>query len=424
MTSALRVPLTRSTAARVLAALDRVRANGLVVLRRDPRAAEPRLGWPSSASRTAPGSMPRSGSPSCARGVSPGAGACRRRVGGAASWICSGTSIASARAGIRAISVAAVDDDHVAIRRDLADDRAAQAPARHDLDDVVEPARASTIASIRSCDSLIITSNGSMSCSRSGTARRSRRMPVPPRAATSDVAHVRPAAPRSCMPSTRPVLDELQRRLDQQLARERIADLDARAHGGRAIVERRAREHGRTTDAVAPGRRAEQHGHRAGRRRDRARDIPSARTDADAHHVDQRVARVGRVEGQLAAHGRYPDAVAVAADAAHDAVDESPRAPIVGPAELERVEQRDWPRAHGDDVAQDAADAGRGALVWLDRARVVVRLDLEGDGQPIADAHDARVLARAGEHIAAGGGQRAQERASSSCTSSARSTSR
>jgi hypothetical protein len=67
-------------------------------------------------------------------------------------------------------------------------------------------------------------------------------------------------------------------------------------------------------------------------------------------------------------------------------------------AEAEPVEQRDGPGAHGDDVAQDAADPGRGSLERLDRRRVVVTLDLEGDRLPFTEVDDARVLARALEH--------------------------
>jgi hypothetical protein len=56
--------------------------------------------------------------------------------------------------------------------------------------------------------------------------------------------------------------------------------------------------------------------------------------------------------------------------------------------------------AHGEDVAHDAADAGGGALERLDRARVVVRLDLERDGEAVADVDDAGVfLARADEDL-------------------------
>jgi hypothetical protein len=61
-------------------------------------------------------------------------------------------------------------------------------------------------------------------------------------------------------------------------------------------------------------------------------------------------------------------------------------------AEAQRVEHGDRPRADGEDVAQDAADAGGRALERLDRARVVVRLDLERDGQAVAHVDRARVL--------------------------------
>ena len=61
-------------------------------------------------------------------------------------------------------------------------------------------------------------------------------------------------------------------------------------------------------------------------------------------------------------------------------------------AEAQRVEQRDRPRAHREDVAHDAADAGRGALVRLDGRRVVVGFDLERDAEPVADVDDAGVL--------------------------------
>ena len=105
---------------------------------------------------------------------------------------------------------------------------------------------------------------------------------------------------------------------------------------------------------------------------------------ADGHHVDQRIAAVGRVEDELAADRRHADAVAVAADAGHDAAHEVARPRVGRVAEAQGVEDRDRPGAHREDVAQDAADAGRRALVGLDRAGVVVRLDLERDGQAVA----------------------------------------
>jgi hypothetical protein len=77
-------------------------------------------------------------------------------------------------------------------------------------------------------------------------------------------------------------------------------------------------------------------------------------------------------------------------------------------AERERVEAGDRPRPHGEDVAQDAADAGRRALVRLDVARVVVALHLEHHREPVADVDDAGVLARALDHPGRLGRQPAQ----------------
>ena len=91
------------------------------------------------------------------------------------------------------------------------------------------------------------------------------------------------------------------------------------------------------------------------------------------------------------------------------AVEQVARARRVELAEAERVEHRDRPRADREDVAQDAADAGGRALERLDRARVVVRLDLERHRQAVAHVHDAGVLARAHQHVRALGGQHAQQ---------------
>ena len=83
---------------------------------------------------------------------------------------------------------------------------------------------------------------------------------------------------------------------------------------------------------------------------------------------------------------------------------------VVRRAEAQPVEQRDRPRAHGDDVAQDAADAGRRALERLDRRRMVVRLDLERDRLALAEVDHAGVLARPLQHALARRGQPLQQR--------------
>ena len=141
--------------------------------------------------------------------------------------------------------------------------------------------------------------------------------------------------------------------------------------------------------------------------------------DPDAHGVDERVAGVAGVERDFAAHVRDADAVAIAGDAAHNPA-EQVSVPgscgriglVIGVerAEAQAVEQRDRPRAHREDVADDAADSRGRSLVGLDRARVVVRLHLEDDRQAVADVDDARVLARSDEHALAGGRQAPEQR--------------
>ena len=144
--------------------------------------------------------------------------------------------------------------------------------------------------------------------------------------------------------------------------------------------------------------------------------------EADGHHVDERIARVARVEDELATDRRHADAIAVAADPAHDAVDQVAGAGVRRIAEAQRIEDGDRPRPHREDVAQDPADAGRGALVRLDGRGVVVRLDLERDRQPVADRDDARRSRPARRRRPRPRSGASAAAASSSCTSSARST--
>ena len=118
--------------------------------------------------------------------------------------------------------------------------------------------------------------------------------------------------------------------------------------------------------------------------------------------------RVHLVEDDLAADGRNADAVAVAADAGDDAFENATRQRRVERSESQRVQQRDRPRAHREDVADDAADAGRGALVRLDERRVVVRFDLEDRAHAVADVDRAGVFAGPLHDARAGRRQRLQ----------------
>ena len=130
--------------------------------------------------------------------------------------------------------------------------------------------------------------------------------------------------------------------------------------------------------------------------------------DAEAEHVDERVAGVRRLERDLAADRRNADAVAVTGDAGDDPFEQPPRPGRVERPEAQRIHERDRPRAHREDVADDAADAGRGALIRLDERRMVVRLDLEDGREALADVDRARVLAGPLEHLRSLGRQRPQ----------------
>jgi len=153
---------------------------------------------------------------------------------------------------------------------------------------------------------------------------------------------------------------------------------------------------------------------------------------AERERVHQRIARVARLKFRLAAEIRHAEAVSVGGDSADHAFENGVILVEFGPCgvslcgnsrpglssgawlggragpnrpEAQRIHHRDRARAHGEDVAQDAADAGSCALKRLDKRRVVVRLDLEGAGPAIADVDDAGVLARPLHHAAAARGQ-------------------
>ncbi len=202
-------------------------------------------------------------------------------------------------------------------------------------------------------------------------------------------------------------LRELERALEQLLPGERVADLDRRALVGALLVEILRGEHARAADAVAPGRGAVEHDQVPGARGRRAHELTGLE-HAEAHRVDERVVAVGRIEDRLAADVRDADAVAVSPDAAHDPVEQAARPRLVERAEPQRVEDRDRARAHREHVAQDAADPGGRSLVGLDRGRVVVALDLEGEREAVADVDHAGVLAGALQDARAIGRQPAE----------------
>src|SRR5207248_1221413 len=82
--------------------------------------------------------------------------------------------------------------------------------------------------------------------------------------------------------------------------------------------------------------------------------------------VDENVAIVAGIELDFATNHRHAEGVAVTADAGNDARNQMPGFFVLGSPEAEGVHRRDWPGAHGEDVAQDAPDASCRTLVGLD----------------------------------------------------------
>ena len=256
----------------------------------------------------------------------------------------------------------------------------------------------STTAIMRSCDSLIKISGGPSDASRSGTSSSRTSMPPVPAAASSVVAQATPAAPRSWMPTTRPAANSSRQHSTSSFSVKgsptctlgRFADSPAR------LAEGRAGQHRGPAHAVRAGRGPEQ---------DHLVTRPAGRRDlqvAVPHHphaerVDQRISRVARVEVELAADVGQAQAVPVKRDAADHAGQHPAGVGGRGWPEPERVHHRDRARAHREDVADDAANAGGGALMGLHVRRVVVRFDLEGDRVALADVHHSGVMADARE---------------------------
>src|SRR4029077_9959109 len=84
---------------------------------------------------------------------------------------------------------------------------------------------------------------------------------------------------------------QLEARFDEELLGERVADLHRRTLRLRAFLELLRSEDGRTTDPVASRLRADEHGEIAGGPWPATQDLLILE-HADAHRVDERIARV------------------------------------------------------------------------------------------------------------------------------------
>ena len=130
--------------------------------------------------------------------------------------------------------------------------------------------------------------------------------------------------------------------------------------------------------------------------------------DTDTHRVHENVAAVALVELSLPSDGGDPDTVAVVPDARHDPPQQEAVLRVFEGSEANRVERSNRPRAHREDVAQNAPNPGRRTLLGLDEARMVVALDLEDRCQTIPQGDRAGVLAGTLQDVGRLGGQRLQ----------------
>ena len=198
-----------------------------------------------------------------------------------------------------------------------------------------------------------------MFASRCGTASRCSLMPSPPLSPISTAEQVRPAAPMSWIEITAPVAIS-----SRQASIRRFS-----VNGSPTCTVGRLSSIARRTRPRPWWRR------RRRRARSWRRDRPPAcrrptrpnRRSVGVHEpggkgIDEAVAVIGGIEPHLAADAWHAETVAIAADPLDHAMHQLTGPRVVRAAEAERVHRRDRARAHGEDVAQDAAHAGRGAL--------------------------------------------------------------
>src|SRR5690606_30267440 len=123
---------------------------------------------------------------------------------------------------------------------------------------------------------------------------------------------------------------------------------------------------------------------------------------ADRHGIHQTVAVISRIKGNVAAHGRNADTVAVITNAFDNVLEKIRRTLMIAATKTQRVQIRHRPGAHAKNVAQNAADAGRGTLVRFDIAWVIVAFHFESRAKFPGEADNAGVFSRPLYHLLTG----------------------
>src|SRR6185295_10189558 len=131
--------------------------------------------------------------------------------------------------------------------------------------------------------------------------------------------------------------------------------------------------------------------------------------ETECKRIYERVQRISIVKRDFTADSRNTKRVTVVRDTCNDTGQQRSITTtvlrVIERSEAQAIHRRNRTRAHREDVAQDAADTSRRALKRLDERRMIVRLDLERRAPPIAEIHDAGILARRNDHAWSSGGQ-------------------
>ena len=184
----------------------------------------------------------------------------------------------------------------------------------------------------------------------------------------------------------------LQTGLDQPFFQERIANLN-----GRAVIQGIGTEFstGETGAAHAiPTGGAAHVNHRIPHPLGAGLDDLFGLHQTQRHGVHQRIPPVGGIESHFTTNGGHTNAIAVMGDAGHNAFDQPNVDGVFKGAETQCIQQRDRASSHGEDVPQDAADAGGGTLEGLHSRGVVVAFNLESQAMAFPQVDHTGIFTR------------------------------
>ncbi len=221
-------------------------------------------------------------------------------------------------------------------------------------------------------------------------------MPVPARLPISQVEEVSPGGAHVLDSDDGARLHGLETSFEEQFLHERITNLHVGPFLLRLLREL-GRSHGGAVNAI-PARLGSDVDNGITYAGGLAIEDFVVAEHSEREHIDERIAVIAFVEDTFASDGRNAKAVAVMCDSRNHAFQDVTVAVacfrIVQRPEADGIHHSNRPRTHGEDIPEYASDARRGSLERLDEARMIMRLDFEGDRNAIAYIDDPGILAR------------------------------